>query len=396
MIQDEIEASSSEEVAGDLNAKGYTPVSITEKMALPDLSLLFDPQALMLKLNRIKVRELMLFFRQLAALFSAGVPLFDSLIALEEQFGKERIGKIIVKLKEDVAGGDSFSGALAKHPAVFSDLVVAMVEAGEKAGVMDDVLRRITDYLEKENQLKQKVHAALRYPAMVMSALGVAFIFAIVFIIPKFTSIFSAFKTKLPLPTRILLGINYVITNYWWLVLIVATLSYTIFKLYCGTVRGRRQWDQLLLKTPVFGMLLTKISLARFFSMLSAMISSGVSVVSGLEITARTADNVVISEAIAEIREKVISGVTLSDSMKEYSFFPPTSSRMVAIGEKSGTLDKMLLKSADYFNEETDYTIANLMTLLEPMLIFVMGMFVLLLALGIFLPMWSMMELYTK
>ncbi len=396
LIQDEIEALSLEEVVADLSARGYTPVNIKEKSPLPDFSRFFNLSELRLRFRRIKSRELMLFFRQLSALFTAGVPLFESLAALEEQFGKERIKEVIVALKEDVAGGSAFSMALARHPQVFSNLIVAMVEAGEKAGIMDEVLRKILAYTEKENQLRQKVSGALRYPIMVLSSLGIGFIFAIVFIIPKFTAIFGAFKTKLPLPTRILLGINYTVVNFWWLVLILSAVGYGLFKLYCGTSTGHRQWDQFLLKLPVFGMLLTKISLARFFSMLSAMISSGISIVEGLETTASTADNVVIAQAIMKIRERVISGVTLSDSMREFSLFPPTSVRMVAIGEKSGTLDDMLAKTAAYFDEETDYTVSNLMTLLEPILILVMGMFVLLLALGIFLPMWSMMSLYTK
>jgi MSHA biogenesis protein MshG len=261
---------------------------------------------------------------------------------------------------------------------------------------MDEVLKKITAYLEKENQLRQKLQGALRYPIIVFSALAIAFVFAIVVIIPRFSSIFAAFKTELPLPTRILQGINYIIVNFWWMILMAAALGYALFKLYTGTVRGRRQWDGVLLKLPVFGMLLTKISLARFFTMFSSMISSGIPIVNGLETTASTADNTVISDAILKIREKVVSGVSLSESMREFYFFPPTAIHMVAVGEKSGNLENMLVKSAEYFDEETDYIISNLMSLLEPLIIFVLGLFVLLLALGIFLPMWSMTQLYSR
>ncbi|OGB86735.1 hypothetical protein A3H38_03295 [candidate division WOR-1 bacterium RIFCSPLOWO2_02_FULL_46_20] len=396
LFQDEIEAGSSEEVASHLGAKGYTPVNIAEKLPLPDFSQLLDPSQMMLKMRHVKSREIILFFRQLSALFSAGVPLFDSLQALEEQFAKERMYQTIVKLKDDVAAGTSFSGALSKHSAVFSDLIIAMIEAGERAGVMEDVLIKITAFLEKEDQLKQKVRAALRYPIMVITALTIAFTFAIIFIIPKFTSIFGSFKTQLPLPTRILLGINYAFTNFWWLLLIAGIGGYALFKTYSATPLGRRQVDLVLLKLPVVGLLITKVSLARFFSMLSAMISSGVSVVSGLEITARTADNAIVAQTIGKIREQVIAGMTLSDSMKGHHLFPSTSVRMVAIGEKSGTLEGMLKKTADYFNEESDNTVAGLMSLVEPFLIFFLGMFVLLLAMGIFLPMWSMMQLYSQ
>ncbi len=390
-----MEAVSADEVARDLSTRGYTAVSIQERGGLTNFSKFLDASGLFLMFNRIKSRELGIFFRQLSVLFSAGVPLFDALVALEEQFVEERIKKVIVEIKNNVEGGSTFSGALARHPAVFSNLIVAMVEAGEHAGVMEDVLKRISTYLEDENKMQQKVKAALRYPILVLSVLTIAFVFAVVFIIPKFRTVFAAFKTTLPLPTRILLGINYMATNYWWLILILLAAGYGLFNVYRRSPGGHLQWDQFLLRLPVFGTLRTKISLARFFTMLSSMITSGISIVEGLEITANTADNMVISQAISRIREKVIGGVALSACMREYKFFPPSSVHMVAIGEKSGSLDAMLMKSADYFNEETEYMIDDLMTLLEPFLIFIMGLFVTLLALGIFLPMWNVMQLYT-
>lgn len=394
LIQDEIEAASLEEVAKDLNSRGYTPVDISEKMALPDFSgfLSFFSS---FRSPKVKPRELMIFFRQLAALFTAGVPLFESLLVLEEQFVKGGFKEIVPKIKEQVAGGATFSEALAKYPKVFSNVIVAMIGAGERAGALEAVLKRISAYLEEESQLQKKVQSALRYPLIVVIFLTVAFMAAVLFIIPKFAPVFQTFKAGLPLPTRILLGINYTIINYWWLILAVLAIFYVSLKLYRSTSRGRRFWDQLLLKVPVFGMLLRKISLARFFSMLSAMLSSGISIVQGLEITANTAGNAVIEEAILKIREKVVGGVALSESMKEYDVFPSTSIHLVAIGEKSGTLDDMLVKTADYFTEEADYTISNLMSLLEPFLVVFLGLMVLLLAMGIFLPMWSMMQLYT-
>lgn len=395
MIQEAIEAASLDEVASGLHAKGFTTISIDEEKDTIDFSKLGITLINIFKFRKMKTRDLSIFFRQLSALFSAGVPLFDALVAMEEQFNDEKIRKIIIKIKDDVAGGNTFSGSLAKYPDVFSDLIVAMVAAGEKAGAMDSVLKRISTYLEKETQMQSKLHGALRYPIMVFSVLIIAFIFAVVAIIPKFSSVFSSFKTKLPLPTRILLWINYVAVHYWWLIIIIFCGGYFALRTYRKTPAGRLRFDQLTLKLPVFGMLITKISLARFFTMLSAMISSGIPIVDGLEITADTADNMVIANAISQIKEKVIGGVSLSDGMKDFPIFPPSSIHMVAIGEKSGSLENMLMKSAEYFNEETDYTIGNLMTLLEPFLIFFMALFVALLALGIFLPMWSVMQLYT-
>ncbi|MFC1571387.1 type II secretion system F family protein [Candidatus Margulisiibacteriota bacterium] len=396
IVQEEIEAASPEDVANDLNAKGFTPVSISEKSALADLTKIFNPAEFQFRKPRVKRKDLMMFFRQMAALFAAGVPLFESLIALEEQFTKEKIKAIIIKLKEDVSAGNSFSNALSKHPAVFTELMVSMVEAGERAGVMEDVLKKIADFMEKDYRLRQNIQAALRYPMIVVVFLAIAFVCAILVIIPKFMPIFKAFKTGLPLPTRLLLGINHILVHYWLLVLIVLVVGSALLKLYRASAKGRLQWDQFLLRLPVFGMLIRKISLARFFTMLAAMIASGISVVQALEITANTADNAVISQAVLKIREKVTAGVSLSESMKEFSLFPPAAVHMVAVGEKSGSLGEMLMKSADYFNEETDYAVANLMSLLEPMIIMVLAFFVLILVLGIFLPMMNIMKLYTQ
>ncbi|MDI6731573.1 MAG: type II secretion system F family protein [Candidatus Margulisbacteria bacterium] len=393
-FEDEIEASSAEEVYASLTAKGFTPVNISEKLNWPDFTKTLGLHQYLKPFSRVGQREIMLFFRQLSALFSAGVSLFESLTALEEQFNKEKIKEVIIKIRTDVAGGATFSGALAKFPNIFSNLTVAMVAAGERAGAMDEVLKKIAAFLEKEAKLKMKLHGAFRYPAVLLGVLCLAGIFAITAIIPKFKAVFSAFKTELPLPTRFLLGINLAFTNYWWLIVIICIVIYFAYRFYHSTSAGRYNIDQLFLKMPVFGLLITKVSLARFFTMLSAMISSGISIVSGLEITANTADNAVIADAIIKIREKVISGVSLSDSMREFPVFPISAVHMAAIGEKSGTLENMLAKSAEYFDEEADYTIANLMILLEPILIFIMGIGVLIFALGIFLPMWNLMSLF--
>ncbi|MFH1826671.1 MAG: type II secretion system F family protein [bacterium] len=392
LVEGEIEAASEHLVYESLNNQGLSPVGIKIKN---ENSVKIDFSSLFAGFQRVKSRDLSVLFRQLSTIFSAGVPLFEALIAIEEQISSKSLKKVVVTLRTDVEEGLNFSQALGKHPRVFSNLVVTMVKAGEQGGVLADVLSKISVYLELENSLQQKIRSALRYPILVLITLAGAFTMAVTFIVPKFSSIFGSAKTQLPLPTRILLSINYVVIHFWWMILIVGFGAYAGFKYYLQTRGGRWQWDQLQLKLPVFGLLNNKLALSRFFRMLSAMISSGIPLVAALEVTANTAGNAVVSDTINQIREKIIGGSSMSDAMGEYPLFPATSIHMAAIGEKSGNLGTMLLKSADYFDEETDYMVTNLMTLLEPFLILFLAMLVLLLAMGIFLPMWSMMQLYS-
>lgn len=391
MVEGEIEAANVTAAAKELGLKDYVPVSLSP------LAFSFDPTVLkkwFASLNRVKIRDRIIFFRQLAALFTAGVPLFESLVAVEEQVTNKYFKNIIKEIIKDVEGGSTFSQALSKHPQVFSDLVVTMAKAGERGGTIEDVLIKITNYLEKENYLQQKIKSAMRYPVTVLVVLGSAFLVVITVVVPRFSTVYRSFGADLPLPTKILISINYTITHFWWLILLIALAAYYAFKTYINTVEGRKRFDQLLLRIPVFGLLIVKIALSRFFRMLSTMISTGIPLIYGLEVTASTADNVIISGTIMKVRNQVAAGHGVSGPMSQYKIFPPTAVQMVAIGEKSGTLGQMLLKSADYFDEEVEYMISNLMSLLEPILIFVLAIMVLVMALGIFLPMWNLMQLY--
>ncbi|MFA6548529.1 MAG: type II secretion system F family protein [Candidatus Margulisiibacteriota bacterium] len=390
----EIEAASVREAAGSLATQGYIPISIDEQggsffkipkdFKIPFLS------------PRVKMRDLNVFFRQVAVLVEAGVPLLEAIMAVEDQIINVTFKKIIGEMESDIGAGHAFSQALAKHPTVFPELIVAMVAAGERSGTLDNVLERITMFYEKEITFQQKVKSAMRYPIIVLVALSAAFVFVITLVIPRFSSVYSALKSDLPLPTKILININYAIVHYWWLMTIVGLSAYYAIKFYGATPAGRARFDQLKLNTPVFGLLTIKVSLSRFFRMLATMISSGIPIIAGLETTMNTADNVIIAASIARIRDRVVSGAGLSGPMAEEKIFPSTAVQMVAVGEKSGNLDKMLSKSADYFDEETDYLIANLMSLMEPFIFLFLSVMVLILALVIFLPMWSMMDLYTK
>lgn len=256
------------------------------------------------------------------------------------------------------------------------------------------MLDRISSLLDKEIMTSEKVKTAMRYPMLVGGALVLAFLVLSTYVIPKFASFFAAFKAELPLPTRILMGINTFLSSYWYWLLGIVFVAVYLTRKYLDTEKGRYNWDRFILSTPIFGTLFSKIYLSRFGRMLAAMLSSGIPILEALTVTAATVENKVISRVILDIRNDVAQGKTLAEPMKGSKVFPPIAISMVAIGEKAGTLEHMLDKTADYFDREIDYTIDNLTPLLEPIMILGLGFMVLLFALGIFLPMWDLIKVY--
>ena len=388
LVAGELESSSSRQLSLDLSQKGLILVSSEEK------STLFDLSGILLELSKIKLRDLSIVFRQLSVVVSAGVPLFEALTALEEQTSNSNLKKVLFIIRSDIESGSSFSAALKKHSSIFSPTVVAMVEAGEKSGTLGEVLTRISVSLEKESQFESKVKASLRYPTIVLTVLICAFLLAIFFIIPRFSAVFVSLKSDLPLPTKILLGISSFSSRYWLVIIIGAVAATFAARWYLRTKRGKLQFDTIVLRLPVFGDLATKLSLSRFFRMFSDLLESGVPASTALELTADTTGNSAISGQISSVKKEVMEGSPISLAMKKTGIFPPISIHMTALGEKSGNLSEMLGKISTYFDEETDYVISNMMALIEPLFIFVLAGFVLLLALGIFMPSWNMMQLY--
>jgi len=391
MASGRLEADDPKTVARQLEKQGFTPIAISpEETSVMSMRL----EEVLAGLQTVKPQDLVVFSRQLASTLDAGVPLISSLDAVAEQIGNAKFRKVVVQVRKDIEGGATFSDALDKYHDVFSTLVINMIRAGEKAGILPQVLDRISNLLDKDIATRDKVKTATRYPVIVFASLGAAFVVMSVYVIPKFASFFAAFKAELPMPTRILMGVNFVIMNFWyWIVGVVVILGYVVRKVL-ETERGRYNWDRFILSTPVFGALFSKIYLSRFGRMLAAMLGSGIPILEALTITAATVENKVISHVILDIRKDVSQGKTLAEPMKGSKVFPPIAISMVAIGEKAGTLEHMLNKMADYFDREIDYTIDNLTPLLEPILIFGLGLLLLVFALGIFLPMWDLIKVY--
>jgi type II secretory pathway component PulF len=385
-----MEARAKEAVADQLSGQGYIPVLIEEQK--PPL---LGPDFLE-RFTRVKPQDLIIFSRQLGTLMNSGIPFMQSLTTMERQTENPRLKKTIASIRRDVEAGGSFSTALAKHPAIFSKLYVSMVQAGETAGILDDILDRLALLAEHEAETRARVKAAVRYPLIVVAAICAAFAFLVSFVIPRFAGIFAQFKTELPLPTRVLININYVIQHYWYLIVLGTGLLVWGILWYVRTPNGRWQWDRLKLKLPVFGILFQKVALSRFARIFGALQKSGISMMLTLEIAEETLGNVVIARAVEEMRESLRAGKGLSGPMEASGLFPPLVVQMMAVGEETGNIDTMLNKVSDYYDRDVEYTIRNLSTLIEPILLLFIGGMVLFLALAIFLPMWNLMSLFRK
>jgi type II secretory pathway component PulF len=384
-----MEATRKDGVADQLSGMGRIPVMIEEqaqaRLSEVDLGALF---------SRVRPQDLIIFSRQLSTLMSAGIPFIQSLVTIERQTENPRLKASISQIKRDVEGGSSFSDALARQPKIFNKLYVSMVRAGETAGILDDILSRLALLAEHEADTRARVKAAVRYPLIVVIAISAAFAFLVTFVIPKFAAIFAQFKTDLPLPTRVLININYVVQHYWYLVMISIVLIVWGVIWYVGTPAGRWEWDGLKLKLPVFGVLFQKVALSRFSRIFGAMQKSGISMMLTLEIAGETVGNVVIARAVDNMSISIRDGKGLTAPMESSGLFPPLVIQMMSVGEETGQLDTMLNKVSDYYDMDVEYTLRNLSTMIEPVLLLFVGGMVLFLALGIFLPMWNLMSLF--
>ena len=373
-------------VASHLSATGYIPISIEE--ATPGQKTLFT------FFKGVRLEELNSFTRQLATMQKAGVPLLLSFNAIEKQITNKYFKDIIKEIGSHIEGGMSLSEAFAKFPAVFNELYISMVRVGEAGGLLDEVLERLADFGDKELDTQNRIKVATRYPILTMIALAGAFILLVTFVIPRFASLFSQFKTDLPLPTKILLGVSYAIQHYWYFCLIGLGILVFLFLKYISTPRGRYRWDSFKLKFPILDKLFLAIVMSRFSRTTSVLTRSGVPILQVLELVSRTVGNAVVAAELETIATSVREGKGLSIPMSQSGIFSPMVLQMVAIGEETGKIDELLMKVADYYDQQSDFMIKNLTTLIEPIFIVALGAMVLIMALGIFLPMWNLASLF--
>jgi type IV pilus assembly protein PilC len=340
----------------------------------------------------IKTRDVVIFTRQFSTMINSGLPLVQALTILAEQTDNKSLAEVTKKVVFDVESGNTVADALSKHPRAFTNLYVNMVAAGEAGGILDTILMRLATFLEKNDALVRKVKGAMIYPTVIMSVAGIAVVVLLIFVIPVFAGMFASGGMALPLPTRIVIGASGFLKAYWWVIGAVGISGGYLGKKYYATNNGKLVIDRLMLRVPVLGDVLRKSAVSRFTRTLGTLISSGVSILEGLEITAKTAGNRVIQDAIMQSRSSIAGGDTIAQPLQKSKVFPPMVISMIAVGEQTGGLDEMLSKIADFYDEEVDAAVSNLLSLLEPIMIVFLGVVVGGMVVAMYLPIFDMVN----
>jgi type IV pilus assembly protein PilC len=344
------------------------------------------------RMGSIKMRDIVIFTRQFSTMINSGLPLVQALDILATQSENPALKDTTRQVVFDVESGNTVADALRKHPKAFTELYVNMVAAGEAGGILDTILMRLAIFMEKNDALVRKVKGAMIYPGVIMSVAGIAITVLLVFVIPTFQSMFASANIPLPLPTRIVIELSKLLKGYWWVLVGAAGGGGFLLKRYYATPGGKLVIDRLLLKAPVLGDVLRKSAVSRFTRTLGTLISSGVSILDGLEITAKTSGNRVIQDAIMESRASIAGGDTIAAPLKKSKVFPPMVISMISVGEQTGGLDEMLTKIADFYDEEVDAAVSGLLALMEPVMIVFLGVVVGGMVIAMYLPIFDMVN----
>ena len=394
LIEGVLEGVNSGAVVDLLRGQGLTPVEIKETKAKSSKSV--ATMNVTLFKQKVTHIDLLLFSRQMHTLLKSGVPIMRALSGLQDAAINPEMKRVIGEIRESLEGGRELSQALARHPRVFSSFYLSMVRVGEATGLLEEIFFRLFEHLEFERYMREQVKSALRYPSFVVLAMAVAIVVVNIFVIPSFAKVFAGFGAELPLMTRVLLGFSNFMLAYWPLMLAGVIGCAIAFRSWLGTVRGRYDWDRMSLKFPVAGKILHKAALSRFSRSFSLGIRSGVPVMQALSNSAQTVDNAYVSRCIEGMRENVERGESLLRASISSGIFTPIVLQMVAVGEESGAVDDMMDEIGDMYRQEVEYELKTLSQQIEPILIVMLGILVLILALGIFLPMWDLGKVAIK
>ena len=382
----EIAGADKQSVTSELKQRGLKVMALEERKSGLQMELRLGPK-------RVKPAELTVLSRQLSTMISSGMTLLRAFYVLEEQVENQMLRETISAVREDIEAGLSFSDALERHPKVFNPLYVAMVRAGEAGGVLEDSLERIADQLEKDDSLRRQVKSAMAYPTVVLSFALIVLIAMIAFIVPMFVGVFKDFGGQLPLITRFTVGLSDLVTGSWYILLALAIGGVVGFRKWKSSSWGRPQWDAFRLRIPFkIGKTVQKIALARWSRTFSALYGAGVPIMQAIEVTGQTAGNAVVDRAMASVIESVKSGGSIAEPLKQAPIFPPMVAQMIAIGEETGNLDTMLSKVADFYEDEVSAAIKALTSILEPVMIVLVGGIVGFIVVAMYMPMFKVYD----
>lgn len=379
----EMDAADETVVRGLLRRQGLKSINVKKK---PKDVLEYLP---FLK-QKVKEKDIVVFARIFATMINAGLPLIQCLDLLSQQEQNKTFAKIITTVKEDIEGGSTLHDALKKHPRVFDELFVNLVAAGESGGILDVILNRLSNYMEKAMKLKSRVKSAMTYPAIVLVVAVAVVALLLVYVIPVFKKLFESMGGQLPGPTQFLIDVSEFTQSYFLFMIGFLAVFVYLFRRYYRTEKGRRTVDALVLKAPVFGPLIKKVAVAKFTRTLSTMLGSGVPILEGLSIVSKTAGNVIIESAIMKTRQSISEGRTIAEPLAETDIFPAMVVQMIAVGEATGALDAMLEKIADFYDDEVDTAVGALTTMLEPFMMVFLGVVVGGMIICMYLPIFKM------
>ena len=387
-----IEAASSQAAAQALLSQNIVPLTIVESKKRSaenegdgfDITRLFQ--------QKVGLDEMIIFSRQMYSLLKAGIPIIRAIKGLSENASHKRFQEILKDIADQLEQGRSLSSSMAKYEKVFTRLTISVVVVGENTGKLDDVFLQLALYFEREQETRKRIKSALRYPTFVLIALAIAMFILNLFVVPVFTQMFERFDTELPIMTRVLIGTSNFFVNYWWLLIIVIVGGIFAVKQYVSSTNGRLKWDKFKLKLPVVGSIIERSLLSRYSRSFSMILRAGVPLTAGLSLTADAVDNAHMRKRIKEMRQGIEKGESLLRVSKNSELFSTLVLQMIAVGEETGRLEPLLEESADYYEREVDFDLKSLTAKIEPILIGFVAVMVLILALGIFTPMWNMMS----
>jgi type IV pilus assembly protein PilC len=381
----EVDADTKQVVADQLKSRGLIVLDIAEKGGSKEIRLPFA--------NSVKTNDLTIMTRQLATMVSSGMTILRALYVLESQTESDSLSRIIVEVRKDVEAGLPLSDALERHRKVFGPIFVAMVRAGETGGVLEESLMRVADQLEKDDALRRQIKSAMVYPTVVLVFAMLVLLGLVSFIVPVFVGIFKQFGGDLPTITKFTVSLSHLVTSYWWLLILVSVGTVVGFRKWRRSDAGRPIWDAFRLRVPMkIGDIVQKVALARWSRTLSALVSAGVPLLAALDITAKTAGNHVVEKAMGDVIESVKQGGTIAEPLKHAAVFPGMVRHMVAVGEETGALDTMLTKVADFYEDQVDAAVKALTSILEPVMIVVIGGIVGFIVISMYLPLFKVYD----